>query len=58
MTAVIQELLECVAKSPDVWFTSHAELARWALGSDIDEHNYRGRYFGDAAPAVRTQARA
>ena len=27
MTSVIQELLKYMAKSPDVWFTTHAELA-------------------------------
>ena len=58
MTAVIQELLQYLAKSSDVWFTTHAELARWALASGVDEHSYRSRYFDAAAQDVRTRARA
>ena len=58
MTAVIQELLQYLAKSPEVWLTTHAELARWALASDVDEHSYRSRYFDDVAPAARSRVRA
>jgi allantoinase len=46
MTAVLQEILKYIAKSPDVWFARHEELANWALASGVDEHSYRGRYFG------------
>jgi hypothetical protein len=56
MTAVIQELLQYLAKSPEVWFTSHAELARWALASDVDEHSYRSRYFDDVGTTQRARA--
>ncbi|MET0633846.1 MAG: hypothetical protein ABWY92_23555, partial [Xanthobacteraceae bacterium] len=58
MTAVIQELLKYMAKSRDVWFTTHAELARWALAADVDEHSYRSRFFGDAGAAPRPRAKA
>jgi len=58
MTAVIQELLQYLHKSPDVWFTTHAELARWALASDVDEHTYHGRFFDNEAQSVRARARA
>ena len=58
MTAVIQELLKSMAKSRDVWFTTHTELARWALASDVDEHSYRSRFFGDAGAAPRPRAKA
>jgi hypothetical protein len=52
MTAVIQELLESIKRSPDIWFATHAELARWALAAEVDEHSYRDRFFdGPAAPA-------
>jgi peptidoglycan/xylan/chitin deacetylase (PgdA/CDA1 family) len=47
MTAVVQEILRYIAKSPDVWFARHEELADWALASGVDEHTYRGRYFSD-----------
>jgi allantoinase len=57
MTAVLQEILQYMAKSPDVWFARHDELADWALKSGVDEHTYRERYFSDAA-AAPARARA
>ena len=57
MTAVIQELLQVMIKSPDVWFARHEELARWALASDVDEHTYRSRYFEGDVLRPRVQAR-
>jgi len=45
MTAVVQDILRYVGKSPDVWFARHEELADWALASGVDEHTYRSRYF-------------
>jgi len=45
MTATIQEILKYFAKSPDVWFARHDELANWALAGNVDEHTYRDRYF-------------
>jgi allantoinase len=45
VSAVIEEILKYVAKSPDVWFARHSELAQWALDSEIDEHTYRSRFF-------------
>ena len=56
ISAVIQELLKYMAKSPDVWFTTHAELARWALAADVDEHSYGSRFFDDAGAAPRSRA--
>jgi len=47
MTAMVEEILKYIGKSPDVWFARHAELADWALASGVDEHSYRGRYFGN-----------
>ena len=45
ISAVLQELLQELARSPDVWFARHEELARWALAADVDEHTYRSRFF-------------
>jgi peptidoglycan/xylan/chitin deacetylase (PgdA/CDA1 family) len=45
ISAVLQELLQDIARSPDVWFARHEELARWALAADVDEHTYRSRFF-------------
>jgi hypothetical protein len=45
MTAVLQEILQYIAKSPDVWFARHEELANWALAGGVDEVSYRERYF-------------
>jgi len=45
MTSVVQEVLKYIAKSPDVWFARHDELANWALAGGVDEHSYRERYF-------------
>ena len=35
----------------------HAELARWALAADVDEHSYRSRFFA-TKPAPRAKARS
>jgi hypothetical protein len=51
ISAVLQELLQELARSSDVWFARHEELARWALAADVDEHSYRSRFF-DAAPTA------
>jgi peptidoglycan/xylan/chitin deacetylase (PgdA/CDA1 family) len=45
ISAVLQELLQDIARSPNVWFARHEELARWALAADVDEHTYRSRFF-------------
>ena len=45
ITAVLTELLKYMQKSRDVWFTTHAELADWALKQDVDEHTFQSRYF-------------
>jgi allantoinase len=47
MTSVVQEVLQYIGKSPDIWFARHEELANWALASSVDEHTYRDRYFGN-----------
>jgi peptidoglycan/xylan/chitin deacetylase (PgdA/CDA1 family) len=58
ITAVMQELLTKMKKTPGVWFARHDELAQWALARNADEHTYRGRFFdkgavGKKAPAKR-----
>jgi allantoinase len=45
MTSIIEDVLNYVAKSPDVWFARHDQLAEWALKSDRDFHSYADRYF-------------
>src|SRR5262249_14189963 len=37
IAAVLNELLAELARSSDVWFARHEELARWALDADVDE---------------------
>jgi len=49
ISAVLNELLSEVARSPDVWFARHEELAQWALAADVDEHSYRSRFFDAVA---------
>src|SRR5271166_2760667 len=58
ITAVLNELLSEIARSRDVWFTRHDELARWALASDLDEHSYQSRFFNTAPGQQETAARA
>jgi peptidoglycan/xylan/chitin deacetylase (PgdA/CDA1 family) len=48
ISAVLNELLGELTRSPDVWFARHEELARWALAADVDEHSYRSRFFAPA----------
>ena len=58
ITAVLQEVLKYMQQFPDVWFARHEELGRWALASDVDEHSYQSRFFGDpAAHSPRLAAR-
>jgi peptidoglycan/xylan/chitin deacetylase (PgdA/CDA1 family) len=58
ITAVIDRLLRDIARSGEVWFARHEELARWALNSDVDEHSYRNRFFAAADGAPGTPAHA
>jgi len=53
ITAVLTELLKYMQKSRDVWFTTHRELADWALKQDVDEHTYQSRYFAGSAASKR-----
>jgi allantoinase len=48
ITAVLMELLQYMAKTRDVWFTTHEALADWALKQSVDEHTYQSRYFAGA----------
>lgn len=53
ITAVMQELLTKMKKTPGVWFARHDELAQWALARNADEHTYRGRFFDSKPAAVK-----
>jgi hypothetical protein len=55
ITAVLQELLEKMKKTPGVWFARHDELAQWALKQNVDEYTYRSRFFPDK-PAPKAAA--
>jgi allantoinase len=46
ITAALNEVLTYMAKSRNVWFARHEELADWALAADVDEHSYQSRFFG------------
>ena len=45
ITAVLTELLKYMAKSRNVWFATHEQLADWALALDVDVTTYQSRYF-------------
>ena len=45
ITSALQEILKYLARSPDVWFTRHKELANWALAGGQDELTHRRRFF-------------
>jgi allantoinase len=53
IAAVLTELFKHMQKSRDVWFTTHRELADWALKQDVDEHTYQSRYFANASAKKR-----
>jgi peptidoglycan-N-acetylglucosamine deacetylase len=57
ITSVLREILKYLAKSRDVWFARHAELADWALKSNVDEHSYRDRFFTEAVAAKKSKRR-
>ena len=54
IAAVLTELLKYMAKSRDVWFATHEQLADWALKQNVDVHTYQSRYFADA-PAQKSK---
>jgi allantoinase len=47
ITAVFEQIIKYLQKSPEVWFAKHAEIAQWALDQKLDEHTYRDRFFAD-----------
>ena len=53
ITAVLTELIKYMQKSRDVWFTTHEQLADWALKQNVDEHTFQSRYFADAPAKKR-----
>ena len=56
ITSVLQDVLKKIQSSRDVWFARHEELAEWALASNVDEHRYRDRFFGEKAAAPKKAA--
>lgn len=45
VTSVIDQILKYVRGLPDVYFTTHDELAKWVLAGDRDEYTYASRFF-------------
>lgn len=58
ITAVFDELLQKMKKTPGVWFARHEELAEWALAQNVDETSYRNRFFADGGGAKKKTAPA
>jgi peptidoglycan/xylan/chitin deacetylase (PgdA/CDA1 family) len=52
VSAVVDQILKYVSGHDDVWFTNHAELARWALDQPQAEHTYASRFFADSVARV------
>lgn len=48
LVAVLRQVLQYFAQFPDVWFTSHGEVARWVNELGIDGESYAERFFGAA----------
>jgi hypothetical protein len=46
ITSVFEQIIRYIRGFPNVWFTRHEELGRWALDSDTDDHPYQVRFFG------------
>jgi peptidoglycan/xylan/chitin deacetylase (PgdA/CDA1 family) len=45
VTGVFDQIVTYIAGHDDVWFTSHEELAQWALAAPTNELTYADRYF-------------
>jgi allantoinase len=58
ITGVLQEILQTIQRSPEVWFARHEELAQWALSADVDEHTYRSRFFAEDSAEPKRAAHA
>jgi allantoinase len=43
--AVLCQLLEYFSRFPDIWFTTHGDIARWMQRFDSDEVTYAKRFF-------------
>jgi hypothetical protein len=56
ISAVMQEVLEKMKKTPGVWFARHDELADWALRANVDEHTYQSRFFSNGSGAAKKRA--
>jgi peptidoglycan/xylan/chitin deacetylase (PgdA/CDA1 family) len=46
MIAMLDRVLEYIARFPGVWWARHDELGRWAMESAVDDHPYADRFFG------------
>ena len=45
MVAVFRQVLEYISQFPDVWLTSHGEIARWVNKLGINGDSYATRFF-------------
>jgi len=45
MVAIFRRLIEYFSQFPDVWFTTHGEIARWMNTQEPDEVTYPSRFF-------------
>ena len=48
LVAVLRQVLQYFAQFPDVWFTSHGEIARWVNELGVDGESYAERFFDGA----------
>jgi peptidoglycan/xylan/chitin deacetylase (PgdA/CDA1 family) len=45
MVAILHKLYAYFAQFPDVWFTTHGEIAKWMNAQAVDEITYPSRFF-------------
>jgi allantoinase len=50
LVAVLRQVLEYFKQFPDVWFTSHGEIASWVEKLGVDGESYGQRFFGAEQP--------
>jgi peptidoglycan/xylan/chitin deacetylase (PgdA/CDA1 family) len=45
MVAILRKLYQYFSQFPEVWFTTHGEIARWMNTQGVDEITYPSRFF-------------
>ncbi len=46
--SIFEKIMKYMQSHPDVWWTTHEELAEWAMSQPADDNRYQDRFFTNA----------